>query len=58
MPTAEAARDIVAAIDAGRREAIITGHGKVFVFLYRHFPWLLRAIFRVASSGGFSTRKR
>lgn len=44
MPTAEAARQIVAAIEAGRREAVITGHGKLLVFLSRHFPWLLHAL--------------
>jgi short-subunit dehydrogenase len=43
MPTDRAAREIVAAIAAGRREAIITAHGKLAVFLYRHFPWLVRA---------------
>jgi hypothetical protein len=46
MPTAEAARDIVAAIDARRREAVITAHGKALVFLYRHVPWLLHPFFR------------
>jgi short-subunit dehydrogenase len=46
MPTAEAARQIASAIAAGRREAIITGHGKAAVFLYRHFPWLIQAALR------------
>jgi short-subunit dehydrogenase len=57
VPTAEAARDIVAAIDAGRREAVITGHGKALVFLYRHLPWLLHPIFRMAARRGLSTRR-
>jgi short-subunit dehydrogenase len=47
MPTALAASQIVAAIDARQREAIITTHGKLGIFLYRHFPWLVRLAFRV-----------
>jgi NAD(P)-dependent dehydrogenase (short-subunit alcohol dehydrogenase family) len=43
VPTPKAARDIVNAVASGKREAVITGHGKALVFLYRHFPWLLRA---------------
>jgi short-subunit dehydrogenase len=43
MPVEKAARQIASAIDAGRREAIITGHGKIAVFFYRHLPWLVNA---------------
>jgi short-subunit dehydrogenase len=43
VPTDRAAREIVAAIETRRREAIIGGHAKLAVFLYRHFPWLIRA---------------
>jgi short-subunit dehydrogenase len=46
MPTDAAARQIVAAIETRRREAIITTHGKLAVFLYRHFPWLVQAAIR------------
>jgi short-subunit dehydrogenase len=46
MPTDRAARQIADAIAAGRREAIITGHGKLGVFLYRHAPWLIRRAIR------------
>jgi len=46
MPTAKAARQIADAVAAGRREAIITRHGKLGVFFYRHFPWLVRAAIR------------
>lgn len=49
MPTDEAARQIVAAIETRRREAVITGHGRVAVFLYRHAPWLVHAAYRVAA---------
>jgi short-subunit dehydrogenase len=41
MPTAKAARQIARAIAHRRREAVITGHGKLAVFLQRHVPWLL-----------------
>jgi short-subunit dehydrogenase len=46
-PTALVAREIVAAIETRKRDAIITTHGKVGVFLYRHFPWLVQAAIRV-----------
>ncbi|HET6281749.1 MAG TPA: SDR family NAD(P)-dependent oxidoreductase [Polyangia bacterium] len=44
MPTAKAARQIADAITARRREAIITGHGKAGVWIYRHLPILHRAV--------------
>jgi short-subunit dehydrogenase len=47
IPTERAAREIVAAIETRRREAIIGGHAKAAVFLYRHFPWLIRAALRL-----------
>ena len=43
MPTARAARLIVRATARRRRETIITGHGKLAVFLERHAPWLIAA---------------
>jgi short-subunit dehydrogenase len=46
VPTDEAAREIVAAIETRRREAVITTHGRLLVFLYRHAPWLVRALRR------------
>ncbi|HSZ84188.1 MAG TPA: SDR family NAD(P)-dependent oxidoreductase [Polyangia bacterium] len=48
MPTDEAARQIVAAIEARRREAVITAHGRFGVFVYRHAPWLVRAALRLS----------
>lgn len=43
VPTAVAAREIAAAVYRRRRERVITGHGKVLVWIYRHFPWMLNA---------------
>jgi hypothetical protein len=40
---ATAARHIVRAVARRRRESIITGHGKLAVWLQRHLPWLVRA---------------
>jgi hypothetical protein len=43
MPASTAARKIVRATARRRREAVITGHGKLAVFLERHVPWLVAA---------------
>ena len=43
MPTPKAASQILSAIARGRRERIITGHGKFFVAIERFAPWILRA---------------
>jgi len=40
--TAEAAREIIRGVDRGKAEIVVTGHGKVIVFIARHFPGLLR----------------
>ena len=40
--TEEAAREIVRGVDRGKAEIVVTGHGKVIVFIARHFPGLLR----------------
>jgi short-subunit dehydrogenase len=42
MSTDTAVRQILRAVARGKREAIITGHGKIFVFLQRFMPWTLR----------------
>jgi NAD(P)-dependent dehydrogenase (short-subunit alcohol dehydrogenase family) len=47
-PRDKAARDIARAIEKRKREAVITGHGKVGVFLVNHFSGLLYAILRRA----------
>lgn len=60
MPTAKAARQILHAIARGRREAIITGHGKALVFLERFAPWIIRAVGRrmAANRGGYRTEPK
>ena len=52
MSTPAAARQILRALERGRPEAVITGHGKALVFLERHAPWALTGIARGLS--GFS----
>jgi short-subunit dehydrogenase len=42
MPTERAARQIVDAIYRRQRERVVTAHGKLIVFIYRHAPWLVR----------------
>src|SRR5438105_3210947 len=51
MPTEKAVRQMLRAIARGRREAIITGHGKALVFLERFMPWVLRAVGRKMAAG-------
>jgi short-subunit dehydrogenase len=52
MPTERAARKIVTAVARRRRESVITGFGKLAVFLQRHVPWLVAAgISRFAIKG-------
>ena len=46
MSTTTAARQIIRAVERKRAEVVITGHGKLIVFLARHFPGLTRAISR------------
>jgi NAD(P)-dependent dehydrogenase (short-subunit alcohol dehydrogenase family) len=43
MPAAQAAREIVSAIRKRKPEQVITGHGKVLVWLNRFFPWFLHS---------------
>ena len=43
VPTPKAVREILRAVAKGKREQIVTGHGKVFVAIERFAPWLLRA---------------
>lgn len=44
MPAEEAAKLMVRAIVKRKPELVVTGHGKVAVFLARHFPRLTRAL--------------
>lgn len=50
-----AARQILRAVARRRREAIVTGHGKLLVALERFAPWILRTAGRVmvARGGGY-----
>ena len=41
MPAKKAARHISRAIYKRKREAVITGHGKIIVWLARHIPSLI-----------------
>ena len=56
MPTEKAVRQMLRAVARGKREAIITGHGKIFVALERFMPWLLRAVGRKVAAGRGSYR--
>ncbi len=53
MDTGRAARKLVRAVVRRRREVVITGHGKLAVFLERHLPAVTA---RLARSSGLSTR--
>jgi short-subunit dehydrogenase len=60
LDTPTAARQILRAVVRGQREAIITNHGKVLVFLERCMPWVTRlAGKRMARSrGGYRTEPK
>lgn len=51
VPTDKAVREILRAVARGKREAIITGHGKALVALERFMPWVLRAVSRRVAAG-------
>jgi hypothetical protein len=44
MKTEPAVYEMLRAVARGKREQIITGHGKFFVALDRFFPWVTRAV--------------
>jgi short-subunit dehydrogenase len=50
MSTPRAAHQILRAIASGRRERIVTLHGKLFVAIERFLPWVNRAVARRAAS--------
>jgi short-subunit dehydrogenase len=59
MPTGTAARQILRAVARGKREAIITTHGRMLVAIERFLPWLSRAVKRkLASRGGYRSEAR
>jgi len=49
--TDKAARGIVRYIYRRKFEAVITGHGKVMVWMSRHLSWLMRIVLRLATRG-------
>ncbi|MGA7622071.1 MAG: SDR family NAD(P)-dependent oxidoreductase [Candidatus Acidiferrales bacterium] len=51
MSTEKAARHILRAVVLGKRETIITGHGKILVALERFMPWVIRAVGRKMTAG-------
>lgn len=44
VKTEPAVREIVRGVGRGRAEIVVTGHGKLIVFLARHFPRFVRAL--------------
>jgi len=44
VSTPDAVREILSAVARGKREQIVTGHGKVLVAIERFAPWMLRAL--------------
>lgn len=50
MEASVAARKIVRAIECKTPEVIITGHGKLLVWIQRHFPWMLIPVHRGSAS--------
>lgn len=55
-PTEKAVKQILRAVARGKREAIVTGHGKIFVAMERFAPWVLRAATRGIAARGSSYR--
>jgi short-subunit dehydrogenase len=60
MSTEKAARQILRAVALGKREAIITGHGKILVALERFMPWVIRAVGRkmAVGKGGYRPKMK
>ena len=55
MDTDKAAAKLVKGVLRRKRVVVITGHGKLFVFLERHFPWLVAFLARML---GVNTRRQ
>ena len=59
VPTETAVRQMLRAVARGRREVIVTGHGKLLVAMERFTPWLARALKRrLAARGGYRSEAR
>jgi len=52
MSRRKAVRQILRAVARRRREAIITGHGRVLITLERLAPWISRAVGRRMAARG------
>ena len=44
LGTSKAVRQILKAVEKGKREQIVTGHGKLLVLVERFAPWMIRAV--------------
>jgi short-subunit dehydrogenase len=60
VSTSKAVRQILKAVAQGKREEIVTGHGKVLVALERFAPWAIRAAGRrlAAAPSGYRSERR
>jgi short-subunit dehydrogenase len=57
MSTEKAVRQILRAVARGKREVIVTGHGKILVVLERFMPWVIRAAGRKMAAARGSYRQ-
>ncbi len=46
LSTSTAVRQTLRAVAQGKREQILTGHGKILVLVERFAPWMIRAVAR------------
>jgi hypothetical protein len=44
LSTSKAVRQMLKAVAQGRREQILTAHGKLLVLVERFAPWMIRAV--------------
>jgi short-subunit dehydrogenase len=60
VSTSKAVRQILKAVAKGKREEIVTGHGRILVVLERFAPWVIRAVGRrmAAGPGGYRAEPR
>lgn len=58
MPTQKAAQKMIGAIAQRKREVIITTHGKLAVFMKRHFPWVIQLAMEKLNLKGRSEPKK
>lgn len=60
VSTSKAVRQILKAVAQGKREEIVTGHGKILVVLERFAPWAIRALGRrlAARPSGYRSEPR